>query len=926
MLSRMSTEPTATRPAAPRVVAVITADDADLLVPCLDAIGRQVYGLSRVIVVGGDDEVRQVAVEREAMWRPHQRAVYDAIGADFEFVWVLRQRARPEPGALAALVQDGMRVDASVAGSKVVDATNTETLVSVGYATDVFDAPFTGLQAGELDQEQYDVIRDVAAVAGISMLIRRDLFRGLGGVDPIMAPTAAAVDFCQRARLRGARIVVVPSSVIRYEGRDPAPRWRERAGETRAMLKAYSPLTLFWAVPLALLVGLAESVLGLFIGRFPLPGVLAAGGWNVIHLPSAIKARFQARRGRAVGDEELFRYQVSGSTRLRGMWDEVATRMRARFPDGVLSGFAEAVEAGQQRIRNPAFFVGFIAIVFSLIATREIWSERLPIVGFSLPPPDSAVAALRAYAGGWNPAGFGSPEVLHPSVAATALVQLLTLGKGGAAVAVITLGSFVAGVFGMSRLLRPHGVATTSALLGGLVLMAGPATAVVTGNTHWSALPGIALLPWAVASARSEGRAARAFASTALFAGIGALFSPAVLPVILIAAVIWALVGTGPRWRGLAVSGLAVLGAAALLMPWVLYTDLRAFLADGAAAYWSPGWGVVAALVLVITGVWLTAEATLGAITAWGGLLVVTGALVARSGGFGGGAEAGVMGLSAVALGSAIVAAAGLEAGIRRRVWGGFAAVGARAALLGTIILISYTLLLVGPGRAGLPGDVLGESFRFAAASEAPNRVLLFGPVESLPGESRTLDGLGYRVLVPPYPASWEARLNEPRLGDEALEQLLRDIMDGEVRRAGDALAEFGIAWVAFLEPSPFELVFESQLDLVPLRSLDFPVFRNEILAASAWSEDGGAWLAAGTGYSSPSGDGGKVTVASNADYRWGPGTWEQLGWANRIDTTGDHVEFSGHSGRRLMALGSGVWAMALAGIWLLARRKKVSS
>ena len=86
------------------------------------------------------------------MWRPHQGAVYDAIGADFEFVWVLRQRARPEPGALAALVQDGVRVDASVAGSKVVDATNTETLVSVGYATDVFDAPFTGLQADELDE------------------------------------------------------------------------------------------------------------------------------------------------------------------------------------------------------------------------------------------------------------------------------------------------------------------------------------------------------------------------------------------------------------------------------------------------------------------------------------------------------------------------------------------------------------------------------------------------------------------------------------------------------------------------------------------------------------------------------------------------------------------------------------------------------
>ncbi|HEX5631076.1 MAG TPA: glycosyltransferase, partial [Acidimicrobiia bacterium] len=469
----MSVETSTPRPNAPRVVAVISADDADLLVPCLDAVGQQVYGPARVIVVGGNDEVRRVAAAREAMWRPHVGAVYDAIGADFDYVWVLRQRTRPEPGALAALVSDGLRVDASVAGSKVVDAADPELLVSVGYATDVFDSPYTGLQAGELDQAQYDVIRDVAAVAGSSMLIRRDLFRGLGGLDPKMPPVSAAIDFCQRARLRGGRIVVVPSSVVRYQGPDPAPRWRERAGETRAMIKAYSPLTLAWALPLAFLVGLAESIIGIFIGRFALPGVIAAGLWNLFHLPSAVKARFVARRGRAVGDEELFRYQVSGATRLRALWDDVAMRIRARFPEGVLSGFADAVEAGQQRIRNPGFFVGLVVIIFSLVATREIWSERLPVVGYSLPPPDSALATLRAYAGGWNPGGLGSPEVLLPAVAGTAVVQLIALSHGGFAVALLIVAGVIGGAFGMSRLLRNWGFAPASGLLAGVVLMAG---------------------------------------------------------------------------------------------------------------------------------------------------------------------------------------------------------------------------------------------------------------------------------------------------------------------------------------------------------------------------------------------------------------------------------------------------------------------
>jgi len=238
---------------------------------------------------------------------------------------------------------------------------------------------------------------------------------------------------------------------------------------------------------------------------------------------------------------------------------------------------------------------------------------------------------------------------------------------------------------------------------------------------------------------------------------------------------------------------------------------------------------------------------------------------------------------------------------------------------------VSATLLLAGPGRAGLPADALSESFRFAVDPDGPpTRILLFGPAESLPGESRTLDGLGYRVIVAPYPATWEAHLNEPRLGDDALASLLTDIVDGEVRRAGDALAQFGIAWVAFVEPSPLELLFEAQLDLVPLRSLDFPVFRNEAAAAPAWSADGAAWLASGTGYEAPPGAGGAVAVASNADYRWGPGNWEQDGWANQITGGGTKVGFSGYTPRRLMAVASAVWALVLIATWVLSRRWRV--
>ncbi len=929
----MSIDPPTTtdRASAPTVVAVVTADDAGLLRGCLAAIGRQVYGPPKVFVVGGDEAVRRVAVEMDASWRPNLRGIYDSMGPDIDFVWALRQRARPEPGALRALVEDGTRVEASVAGSKVVDAGDREVLVSVGYATDVFDAPYSGLQAGELDQEQFDVIRDVASVADTSMLIRRDLFRGLGGVDPRMPPTSAAVDFCQRARLRGGRVVVVPSSVVLYEGRDPAPRWRERAGETRAMIKAYSPLTLAWALPVAFLVGVVESIVGPFIGRFPLPGLLAAGVWNLAHLPSALKARWQARRGREVGDEELFRYQVNGSARLRSLYEEVLEKVRNRFPDGVLSGFNEAVEAGQQRVRNPAFFVGAIAVVFALVATRQIWGQHLPVVGFSLPPASSPTTALGAYAGGWNPGGLGSPEVLRPSVAVAALVQFLTFARSGAAVAVIVLASFVAGIFGMARLLRSWGLGSVTGYLAGMVLMAGPAAGAAAATTHWGAIPAAAALPWAMRAiirpwTGSRRQVVARFAGAVVSVGIVGIFAPVAIAVPLVAAAGWVAFGAGRRGAALGRAAIATVAALPLLMPWILYVDLGGLVSGGPKAFWAPSPWALAATAVALAAALASGSSVAMAVGGWGGGLAALGIVVSRLGSAGAGVEVGIAGDLAAALGLALVTGAVLHAASqRRRLPGAAARVVIPGAIAGMFLVVT-TLLVAGPGRAGLPDDVLTGRFDFAVPeSGAPSRVLLFG--SAVPGESRDLDGLPYRVIVPPYPTMLDAELNDPRLGDDALHAILLDLLDGRVRRAGDALAPFGIGWVAFTEDSPLQQLFDSQLDLVPLRSLDFPVYRNEVPAAVALAADGSSWIPRGTGFRSPDGsEASSVALAANADYRWGPGQWTQVDWRSRIDRPGSTIGFASYAPRAAMAIGAGAWLFVLLAGVAVGRRGRETS
>ena len=71
--------------------------------------------------------------------------------------------------------------------------------------------------------------------------------------------------------------------------------------------------------------------------------------------------------------------------------------------------------------------VGALAVAFVAVATRTLW-DGFPAVGYSLPLPASGVDLAGAYAGGWNPGGFGSTEPLEPFTALAGIVQTLSFG------------------------------------------------------------------------------------------------------------------------------------------------------------------------------------------------------------------------------------------------------------------------------------------------------------------------------------------------------------------------------------------------------------------------------------------------------------------------------------------------------------------
>ncbi|MDK1019018.1 MAG: hypothetical protein QGD89_06425 [Actinomycetota bacterium] len=868
------------------VATIVVTDGSGRLSRTLTALDQQVYELASVVAVGSAKGVRAGAPGRSVAVHATLREAIDGVGPSIEYLWIVREGAIPRPDALNAAVYDAIRTEAGMVGSKVVGEDGT--LRSVGLVSDTFGVPYTGLDEFERDQGQYDVVRDVAALSGVALLLRRDLLHGLGGVDSSLAPGAAAIDLAQRARLRGARVVVSPASEVVFdqEARDDV-RWREEAGRIRAMMKAYSLLTLLWVIPLDFFIGLIEVIVSIFLGRWHGFEFAKSWGWNVIYLPSTLRARHQARSGRVAGDEQLFRFQRRGSVKIARLSSESMRALRSRLPGDERF----SIEAVGQEMRQPAFVIGILAVLFVLVAARNLWSDGFPSVGYTLGFPSNGWDALGAYAGGWNPAGLGSPDPLRPLLAIAGIAKVVTANAAALSEYLLGAGAMLSGIWGMMRLLRTWSISAAPGLIAGLVYVAGSAAQGIAGNTHIGTLLALGVLPWALRlTLRPVGEDGWAFASrmaavTLTFGLLGAA-SPLLLlaPVPLIGAYALIRITDGNAWRALILSLVGTAGGALLLSPWIWSADFVS-MARGGYAYWPiPPIVGVAGVVVVVAAV-VAARRHLGLVAGWAGLLMSVGVLGARSGEFGFGTEFESVALAVLSLGAAI--AVGIVAhAVADREGGGWRRLVMMVGVGGVTVLIAVSIVIMPGGRIGLPGDRFDSAFRFtlATAGQAEqSRILVVGPSFLLPGDSRSIEGGAYRVVSAPVPDLGEVRLAESLAFDDLLEEKLELIISGETRRAGGELALFGIRWIVVMGESSgpeaeeasvaWRNVFAGQLDLLPLTAApENTVFVTDIQPVGrALTSAADAWPRIGWSYIGEPAPGRRAFIAENPDDGWGP-------------------------------------------------------
>ncbi len=927
------TQHTTAPPLAAEVAAAILVRDGSRLESVLDGLAGQSYEMVGTTVVGGGEDVRAVARTRGATWAPDMHSLIRQLPAKTSHVWLLHDDASPRRDSLAALVEGAQRVDASVAGSKLLRADRPEMLESVGSATDAFLVPYSGLESEELDQRQYDVVRDVAFVVGASALVRKDLFKGLGATDRRLAPQSAGIDLSLRARAAGGRVVVVPSSEVLHAGlcAEQTPLWREEAGRFRVLLKVYRPVTLAWTIPLNILLGLLYALAMTFLGRkWALIDLLRVWAWNLFRLPSTVGARRRMTGSRVAGDEELFRYQVRGSVLMRELGDRISARVRVddRGPGRV----SDMVERGRGFWQEPAFYATLGLAAVLLIAGRSILSEGLPAAGLALPLPDSAWSTLRSYGGGWNTSGLGSPTPLHPSVGATAIVQLIALSNARLAEVLLTVGAGGIGMLGTVRLLRKFEMGIVARYGAALALVGGPATRTLASSGDWPGLIAIGIAPWAVDSVlapwplglRSRiGYVARAGLATGL---LGA-FAPVAVLLPVVAAGVRVVVAEDASWAAVARAVPATVLAVPFLFPWLYRISGPWLLSHGDAQFFDPSlWAAAGFVAALILGLLVGDRRTAGT-AGWGGILALGGLLLARTGELGVGREPIVAGYVMAAVGSALVVGAAVDLPGRlgdARLW---RMVGGRGAALGGLLVAAGVVLLLPTGRLGLPEDRFSSQLEFAAAraqTHGADRILMVGPALDLPGESRSGDDFSYRLVPGTGPIFPEAWLPAPRVGDAALAEALERVIAEEELRPGQLLAPFGIRWIVFTEPNSLQVALESQFDMRQLPGLDYTTLESEVFSPRAVGPDGIAWSWQRPDYVGAGGATGPVYVAENQDRRWGD-DWTAAGWANQVGPSAGRVAFAGDKANRAWALGAGAVLLLLVTVAVVGRDRNGS-
>lgn len=377
---------------------------------------------------------------------------------EHEWIWLIHDDCAPAPTALAELlaaIDD--RPQVVMVGPKLLGWHDRTHLLEAGVSIAGNGARWTGLEPLEYDQGQHDGDHDVLAVSTAGVLIRRDVFEELGGLDPNLTLFRDDVDFGWRARAAGHSVIVATGAVafhaqasaterrvVEVEGAFlHRPLLLDRRNAAYVLLANSSWWILPWLVVQLLGSAIARAI-GFLLAKLPgyASDEILAIGALIIRPGSIITARKLRKKQRFVSPRVIAEFIPPRWSQLRLASEGFVEKLRARLsPDNQQASSDSVLDSNEDEDLltpvNTNHWLGIFrkpeVIGFALIAIISILNSRNrfgALVGGALPiSPAGATDLWRTYFESWHQVGMGSTIAVPTWVAITATASIFVLGK-----------------------------------------------------------------------------------------------------------------------------------------------------------------------------------------------------------------------------------------------------------------------------------------------------------------------------------------------------------------------------------------------------------------------------------------------------------------------------------------------------------------
>ena len=914
----ISDAPQTDRTRVPNVLIIlVTADGPERLRQCLAGLAKQTHPRIGILAVddastdGSADVLRSSLGPERVLTLPERRGFAAALGEGLrseaadraDYVVFLSGDTQLAPDAVSAMVDAAERMDGvGVVGPKVLDASDPTVLREIGMSVDLFGHPYSPLEKGEIDQGQYDRIREVFYVTANAMLVSADTVARAGTPDERLGSDPGGMDFCWRARLAGFRVLWTPTAVALQPAGARAratkrlgsgPVYQRERGALAAVLKNDGFLTLLWLLPLAFGQMIVRVLYHLLARRFEdAYQILAAWGWNVVHLLGTGRRRARAQSVRSMPDRRIRQFMAPTLLRLNLWWRRFADTLREQDvtapADAPRPSVAERVRAVS--IAHPVAVAWVVGMIVAAVAYRHLLTAS-PLTGGALAGfPTSPRGFFGEFLSGLRHTALGGGAPASPALPMLGVASTLTFANPSLAQKVLLLALPILAAVGFYRAVRTIPVGPAAAVIGAACYALAPVTLWSLSEGRLPEAVYLAGLPWLAArliwffSSDPPRRQVRWIIGAAVgLAALGAFFPGVLLAAAIVALIAVIIPGGSGRVRGAGRVVLAVGASVVLALPVVIgiFASGGRSLADptGPASFAdvlrtavgrAPGDWPLAFFLPIGAALGLGfASGTRARPAARSTLMALAGIYLAWAAANGWlptslSNPAAYAALAAFGMASLIAMGIdGVATGLPRRAVGG-AQVASIAFAAIVAVGVCGQAMQAGRGAWEIGGrDRLAPAYAVVETDGGEAyRVLWLGAptAEHLPppgGVAMGSAGLGrsavrFAVTAPAGASAYDMARPLSGSGLDQLTRTLGAILDGPTRHAGSLLAPYGIRYVVGAIgdlPDAVQTRFARQLDMVETAAGGLVVFRDTLtVPLAAVIRDPGWARAAATG------------------------------------------------------------------------------